>query len=461
MNKKNILLINSGLLEETIYKSTSPPLGLLYIAALLEKHDFKVEFLEADLELDIITKTLETIKEFQPFIVGISSLTATFKQTVQLAQAIKKHFPKITLVFGGHHPTYFADRILNEHPSVDIVIRNEGEYSFLEIVQQKELRLIKGINFRRDNIIIETPDCEPISNLDDLPFPARHLLEKYSYPYASDFSKIDPRRFNKNELTQCTAILTSRGCPFCCHYCANTAFGGNKIRFRSAANVIAELDQLINSGFRRFYFVDDHFMANAKRTTEICDFLAEHKLIHKNIEWYCMGRVDSATESLISAMAKAGCTQILFGVESGSQKILDYYKKRSTPEKIAKAVHLANKYHIKTIASLIIGAPDEHFEDIQETSEFLRSIPIDIVEISKLMILPGTPIYESFYWDGKIDVDATWQTMLTATDLPPFHTTTKLRKWSKHITNRVYKNPRFVARKIGKQLASTVRGGFK
>ncbi|MFC1478377.1 B12-binding domain-containing radical SAM protein [Candidatus Margulisiibacteriota bacterium] len=451
--KNNILLINSGINENTIYKTYCAPLGLLYIAALLEQNGFNVEFIDINMEENVSVTIQETIERFKPSIVGISSLTPSFQQAVAIAGQIKDSHPEIKIVIGGHHPTYFAERILQEYPAIDIVIRKEGEYAFLSIAKGTKPEKVKGITFRKDGLVMETLDRDPIQNLDELPFPARHLADKYEYQYDAHLSSNEKE--SQYRPANYTSVLTSRGCPFNCRYCANTTFNGNKIRFRSAENVIAELQHLLNEGYDKFFFVDDHFMANPARTAEICDFLIEKRRHYKGIEWQCMARVDAATDELFSKIAAAGCTRVLFGIENGSQKVLDFYNKRINQEKIRKAVELADKYKIKSVASLIIGAPIEDFEDIKETANFLSTLPIDLLEINRLMIFPGTPLWNSLYNQGKIDIETCWQNMITTTEIFDQHTHKQLKEWTDYISRKVYHNPKYIFRRFKKAFSGS------
>jgi len=441
----NILLINAPLEKRETYKSFSPPLGILYLAAVLEKNGFEVEIIDGDQENNCFEAINLKISNNKPDIVGISAMTPTFLNAVLTAQQIKQLNPDSLLVLGGYHPTFNAERILKKYSFIDICVRGEGEYSFLEIAKGIPLRNIAGITYREGDLIRTNPTRPSIADLDELPFPARHLIKKYDYKYSESFNWNDPRRYRLSELKRYTSIATSRGCPFKCLFCANTAFSSNKFRGRSAENVAAEIEQVVKDGSNRFFFVDDNFTANPTRAIKICKYIKD---LNANIKWFCMGRADTASDELYLEMAKSGCILILFGVESGSQRILDYYNKNTKVAQIKNALKLARKYRIDIFASLIVGAPIESDADIEETKKLVVGEDIDFLEVSKLAINSGTPLWKKAVSENKINEEKDWEKLLFVYDVFKEISALNIRKWARKINHAFYLRPDYLAKQI-------------
>ncbi len=439
-----ILLINAPLEKKEIYKSFSPPLGLLYIAAVLEKNGFEVEVIDGNHENNYMEVISSRIIEFNPEYIGISAMTPTFPSAVKIADIAKKIKPESIVVMGGYHPTFFAEQILRKYPFVDIVVKGEGEYSLLYIVEGKELCEIPGIVYRKNGEVTNNGESPQIVNLDNLPFPARHLVKKYKYEFAASFVWYDLRKYRMSELKRYTSISTSRGCPFRCTYCGNTAMMRNKFRARSADNVIKEIEFLVKEGNDRFYFVDDNFTASPERAKKICQAI---KQLNAKIKWFCMGRVDTASDELYKQMAESGCILIYYGVESGSQRILDYYNKNTNTLQIRNAITLAKKYGIDVLASIIVGAPIETDDDVNETKKILTELDIDFVEANKLTFLPGTPLWNNAVSEGRIS-EKDWERFYFVNELYENISFSKLRGWGKQINSGFYLRPSYIIKQI-------------
>jgi anaerobic magnesium-protoporphyrin IX monomethyl ester cyclase len=370
--------------------SIYPPLGLEYIGASLEQDGHNVEIV--DLGLENISR--ENLKNYltKSDAVGMSVYLNNYKIAADIAQKIKEIDPDIPLIIGGPHCTLLKGCVLDQIPNADISVESEGESVILDIVKflqgGKKLSDIHGINYRENNHIKSGKPLQVINDLDNLPFPARHLTEKYEY---GDFlGGVRPRK-------KFTSMITSRGCPYKCRFC--TRFGNIKgwsYRRRSPESIIEEI-QDINEKYRSVMIVDDTFLADTKSVHKIMDKLIE---LEFNLEFYILGaRVDIAELELYKKMKKAGVKYIAFGIESGNQDVLDFYKKNITLPQIKKAVRLARKMDFITQGFFIFGAPFETEEHIKNSIRLAISLPFDIVVFQPLTYEIGSEI-----WDEAVKI---------------------------------------------------------
>lgn len=362
--------------------SAIPPLGLGYIASFLLNDGFEVRISDMDVE-DVNVRELQQILEsFSPIVVGISTTTLTFKNGLRVAKTVKHFLPTCIVCLGGPHVTVNYHEALN-YPFVDIVVRGEGEITFLELCRAaaKENKLplnIEGTAVRSKDEIITLPRRVRIINLDALPFPARHLMPLHLYNIPG-------------------TILTSRGCPSNCGFCAGPVVMERKYIARSAKNVIAEVQMCIDK-FRitSFYFVDDTMTHDTQRLMDICDGLRQIKIppsITRNLKWTCESRADAVTPEILQDMRSAGCTTIQFGMESGSQQLLDQLGKKITLKQIENAVIWSREAGISPVLSMVFPHPNETEKTLQETFNFIRrlyEIGAEKIIPSLLTLFPGT-----------------------------------------------------------------------
>lgn len=332
-----------------IHKETFEPLGILYIAAQICNQHI-IQIVDAFNRKLNIEETMKEVTSFNPDVVGISltmSPTVSFGRI--LAEKLKNSNPKIRIIVGGTHATFAAEQLIaNSH--IDIVVLHEGELAFAEILRCLEgtgdIANVKGILFRKDGNIIKTPKREPNSDLDSLPFPARHLLPNH---------KIYSRKH----------ILSSRGCIYKCIYCASSAMNQYRWRARSPGNVLAEIEIMASQYSKNFYFADDNFPVNRQRTVEICNGIVERGL---DIKWACLSRIELINDSdLLRTMALSGCKEIFIGAESGSDQVLKKMKRNYTADDVKRIVKLCLDMGISTTVSFIIGNPYEGLEDVRKT----------------------------------------------------------------------------------------------
>jgi len=403
---KKILLINPPFYRLMNSHFNGLSLGLCYIAGVLKNAGFYVRIYNADYlndtkyitqkeilenyenyktilqnpENPIWQEIKSTLKDFKPDLVGITALTGTYKSAEIIAKIVKDFDPGIRLVIGGVHPTILPDEVINTD-LFDLVVRGEGENTFLEIAKGEKKEDIPGLSYRDDNgSIVHNPDRPYIKELDAIPFPARDLY------------------INEPESMDYGYIMTGRGCPFQCTYCASKKIWNRKARFRSEQNVIEELKYVQRTfGTRSFYFIDDTFTLDRKRAKRICQMIIDESL---NIEWICDTRVDTLDEELLFLMKKSGCTRVKIGVESGSDRILKKIKKGITKDQIRHAVSLIRKARLDFTIYLMIGFPTETNQDVHETIDFARELDPKYYSLSILAPYPGTEIYDDVLKSG-------------------------------------------------------------
>jgi radical SAM superfamily enzyme YgiQ (UPF0313 family) len=389
-----------------------PPLGMLYLATMLEREGFEISLLDQAAKGLTIDETARWIKKEDPDVVGFSTLASSGRTAAITAGEVKKQNPNVTIVFGNYYATFNADRVMQKYPWVDIIVRGEGEVTTLELAECLKnggrLKNVLGLTFREKDKIVSTPDRPLIKDVDALPFPNRGLLDvEYHSEVAGAITA--PEKF--------TTVLSSRGCPFRCRFCGCQRFARGVWRARSAENTVEELRLLKSMGYKQFLFVDDSFTLNPKRVIEICRKMREEKI---DLDWVCEGRVDNCSYEMMSEMVRAGCKIIYFGIESANQRILDYYNKRITPQQAENAVKTARKAGMNSIvASFIVGAPTETLEEIENTLRFARKVPIDFPQFNILGVFPGMDIWDELKAKGVLKDEECWETGAWASEMSP------------------------------------------
>jgi len=396
--------INPSPNSESMYMVPTawPPLGILYCAGVLKAGGIEVSLLDQPAKRFSLDQTVNWVKKEDPDIIGFSVLLSVAKEAPKIAERVKAENPNITVVFGSHHATFNAERILEKYPFVDIVVRGEGEHTSLEIARclekQRELDKVEGVTFRRNGMIVSNPDRPLNKDVDALPFPDRDLAG-VQYKSAIFGVKINSRKF--------TTMLSSRGCPFNCSFCGIRKFTRRAWRPRSVENVITELEYLQSEGYEQFLFADDNFTLDAKRVSKLCRSIKKEGM---DIEWFCDSRVDHVSYDMFRDMVNAGCRCLFFGIESANQRILDYYRKGITPEQSEKAVRNARKAGIDIIVgSFIVGAPDETQREIVNTLQFANKLDIDVPDVNILGAHVGTDLWNDLVAKGLLNENEQWE----------------------------------------------------
>jgi len=452
-NKYKIILISPPLSPEkqagklADIANIQPTLGIGYITALLLENDFDVEIIDCYLKNYSFDAVAELIKEKNPQSIGITATIVNIDAALAMAKFLKERFPKISLVIGG--PQLTADiKSSFEKSFFDFGIYREGEYTALELfkaLRQNEdvYKQILGLVWRdRDKIIINPPRPY-ITNLDELPFPARHL-----YPHIKEYRPV-PASYKRLPVGQ---MITSRGCPNQCTFCDRSVFG-NRYRAHSANYVLDEIESLIKDcGAREIRFMDDTFSLIPSRVEEICKGIRDRKL---DITWSCLTRVDRVSPELLKIMKKAGCWQVIYGLESGDPEILRSVKKGTTIKQAEKAVRWSKEAGLDVRATFILGLPGENSQTIKETVNFAKRLNLDVVNFFTVVLYPGNELYQIAKREGKIlHSDYDQYTSLIDTDstrlhyLPEGMTESELKRAISWAYHSYYLRPNFLIKQI-------------
>ncbi|MBF0542896.1 MAG: B12-binding domain-containing radical SAM protein [Candidatus Riflebacteria bacterium] len=363
----------------------TPPLGLGYLAGALKRLKIgEVKILDSKLLGFDIKQIIECLVSISPDFVGITVFSMEVECSRRLAKEIRLKLPNTCIIFGGPHITALGAESLSQFPEAHALMSGEGEKSFVQfvrgVVNKTSLEGIPGLITRETTFV----PPEPIEDLDSIGFPDWELIAPHTYPPLPQGAFF--------EKWPIAPILTSRGCPFHCSYCAGHLTMGRKLRFRSLNSIFDEIDTLFSKfGVREFHIVDDSFSQEKSRVLEFCKYF--RKLPETCSFTFPNGlRLDTLDREMLDVMKKSGLHSPTLGIESGSQRILDKMKKGLSLEIIKEKVLLMSDLDLKPNAFFIIGYPGETKKDIQKTIDFALSLPLNRVQFSNFLPLPGTEI---------------------------------------------------------------------
>lgn len=406
---ERVLLIQPPMTSQTDLssepKGIHPPIGLAYIAAVLEK-DYQVRILDAvaegyetevSLERNLIRyglsseKIAESVKTFEPDVVGISNLFSSgFREALQVSSLVKKIDTEIITVMGGPHPSALTEDVLR-HQEVDFVVLGEGEYSFKELlssIERGNFQNLDGVAFNQNGQVQVIPKTQFVEDLDKLPFPARHLLPMKKYFEIGE-------AFIVTRKKPFTPLITSRGCTAQCTFCPVHATWGGKWRARSAESVLDEIEHLVKTyGVREIHFDDDNLVLNKKRAQKVFQGIIDRKL---DIVWtvptgLALWAVD---DDLLGLMRKSGCYKLYVAVESGDEHILhNVIQKPLNLKKIKPLVRTMRKLGMEVETFFVVGMPGETEESLQRTFRFARELDADATHYFFANPMPGTKLWE-------------------------------------------------------------------
>lgn len=346
------LLINP---HYPISETPSPPLGLAYLAGSLERAGVEVRLLDY-VVFPYSKNALEhVLKKFLPQIVGVTAVTMNFDTAIGVVKDVKDICPDVLTVMGGPHVSFCAEETLKAHPELDVVVLGEGEETIVELASEadndRNWGSINGLVYRDGLRLITTPKRDPLTDVNSLPFPSRHLIPLGRY----------------RALGMPVSLTTSRGCPFKCIFCVGRKMVGPKVRYRDPKIVVDELEYLVGLDFPQINIADDLFTAKKEHCLSVCG-----EIIKRGIkkEWTSFARVDTVSPRVLKKMKEAGCTTVSFGVESANPEILKTIKKGITIDQVIAAVKMCTDVEITPHISFILGLPGETPETLKETMAF-------------------------------------------------------------------------------------------
>ncbi len=397
------------------------PLGLLYIASLLESNGHQVKIFErriagrkADNPVTGYIESadnlfLKEVFDFSPDIAGITATTPLIMDAFHTASLVKRCNKNIFVVIGGAHATAEPFLTLEQSSDIDAVVRGEGENPILKIAGGVGLDKIEGIVFRLGQKLVANGLSNVIEDLDRLSFPAWHLLDRDFYFSANGM-------LIRGYYGIGATIITARGCPCSCAFCQSAQIRqsnkGKYIRFHSPEYVIKEIKYLIDKyNIELLVFAEDIFSIDSGRISRICDMIIESGL-HKRLKFAANLRVDMVDEKLLAKLKEANFVRLIYGCESGSDRTLRNMRKNTSVEKNTLSICLTKKFNISAEANIIIGLPGEEKDDILRTADFLKKAKPDMINRGKLYPIPGTHYYSKFIEDGIVKRPYNWNDLM-------------------------------------------------
>jgi len=414
-----VLLINVyGDAEKTAGKyqrflKTMPPISLAYVAASLEKAGVDTHVYDDSVHGGDPASLSAALKRVRPDVVGLSCVTPMASGIYAMAGWLRAFDPSIRIVMGNIHANIFAESILRAGLA-DFIVHGEGEVTAPELIrvlgEQGDLAAVPGISFLEDGNHVQTPRRPYVQDLDTIPFPAWHLFPVKKYEIFGFASVRKPGAL----------ILGSRGCPYKCSYCSLKIMGDRR-RKRSAENLADEVEWLHETfGYRQISFTDPIFPMTKKEGTAFSRELISRGL-HKKVVWITETRVDLVDSELLETMREAGLRRIMYGFESGSEAGLDAIQKHATLDKARRAVEMTRGAGVQIIGFFMLGVPGETRQSMEQTIRFATKLDIDFAKFTVFSPFPGTPVYEEFLREGKIQETEVWErfTNYPTEDNPP------------------------------------------
>lgn len=403
--KRSIVLIHPPLSFEERYGASKsftghihPPQGLCHLAAMFPAEAYQVAIIDAQALFMGVEDTVRQVVALKPHYVGIMTFTISVHTVARLTDLVREALPGVRVILGGPHMSARPEETFQRYPQFDLAVLGEGEVTLPELIacleQGKHPAAVPGILYRDDQG--EPRRSEPralLPSLDALPMPRWDLLPHLPEHYR-------PSTMTFRELPA-VAVVTSRGCPHECTFCDRSVFG-RRWRAHGPETVLGWIDHLVASyGIRDINFQDDHFMVDKKRLAAICAGIKER---HPGLLWSTIGRADAVDRDSVRLMKDAGCWQIAFGIESGSQQILDVLKKNETIEQIEEAVRIIKEAGMTVKGLFMAGCPTETEQTLEETERFIRRLDLDYVSMSAFTPTPNTEVFAEWHkygrWEG-------------------------------------------------------------
>jgi anaerobic magnesium-protoporphyrin IX monomethyl ester cyclase len=428
-----------------------PPLGLAYVGAALEKADFQVQILDNYNIKKPIEEVKKEIRRLEPEIVGITCGSVTYRPCIETAKAVKEVLPSCKIVVGGWQPTYMPESLLQHH-EIDYLVMGEGEQAMVELANsirkgedKSDVAKISGVAYRHNGKTVKVSSTL-IEDLDQIPFPARHLLPMHIYNRRVPY-------FDANPVDTMNVV---RGCPYNCAYCETKKLWGSRVRAFSPRRVVEEIKDLAqNYGSKGVYFVGDNFTINKKRIAELCNLMKKENL---DIEWICDSRVDKVSRELLREMKGAGCRTVWFGVESGSPPILEKLNKKISMDQVTRAFRLCKEMGIGIACSFMLGIPGETIGDMEATFKFARKLDPDWCQFNVFVAVPGSALYKEVMENKLYERVEDFVTYVKTEEFD-YETVVKIQK---RFHSNFNKSPKRILRKIRQEgFLSVLAKGFK
>ncbi len=421
----------------------TPPLGLASLASVLRESCIPVRIVDG--EALGVADTVAEIFKYNPDFIGFTATTMSVSSASNIASIVRRHSLATTAI-GGSHFTAVPLETMRRFPVFSVGVVGEAELTLPELINAlgsgRNLSNVKGIVYRDNGNLIQTSRREYISDLDSLPMPAWDLLPSLDKSYCPPAHTV--------KRLPATLMVTSRGCPARCTFCDRSVFG-NTIRANSAEYVVEMMKKLYRDyGIREFQFRDDNFLAFRPRLFELCSLLRKEKL---NITWSVAGRTDMVNREVLTELAGSGCWQVWYGIESGSQRILDFIDKRTKLDRIREAVTMTKNAGMEIGGFFMLGIPTETVQDIEDTIHFSRELELDEAHFTFLTPLPGCEMYSTAHLFGKFDNDWRKANMWNPVFVPSDLTEEQLVKYWKRATMGFYLRPRII-RNYAKKIRS-------
>ena len=382
--------------EETI-----PGMGVLVLAAVARQRGYAVQLVDAKAQGTPLDDVCRRIVAARPDYLGLSATTISVTNAARVAERVKRQLPGVVTILGGAHVSAIPERTLAAFPSIDYGISGEGEVSLFALLERLERGApvddVPGLAFRRDGAVVANPRAPYIDDLDALPAPAWDLLPDFPH-------RFQPSLFSYPQ-TPVATLITSRGCPFSCTFCDRST-SGRKGRMHSVESVVALCRDLVARGARHVIFLDDLFTVRRQRVVDLCHAFLDHGF---TFTWSCNSHPNLLDLPTLRLMQRAGCWQIAYGIESGSQRVLDVVKHEVRIPRMRETLRMTRAAGIRTKGYVMLGHPTEGLDSLAETAVFLRTVELDMCQITKFTPYPGTPAYPTIHQHGHFVED--WERM--------------------------------------------------
>ncbi|HQB39752.1 MAG TPA: radical SAM protein [Deltaproteobacteria bacterium] len=396
-----------------------PPLGMMTIAAVLEKHGVCVEIIDCYGYPLTSEELADKVIAMAPDVVGFSCTTSSFLEGNRIAELIKQRRPDIFTVFGGAHACTIGAELLDSFPAIDYLVIGEGENTMLELVQAgfRKVEQIPGVACRVGGKAFFTGKRELIRDLDELPFPAYHLLPNFPRHYNLPLFSY-PKAPN-------TSLISSRGCPYSCSYCDRSVFASG-FRFNSPEYIVEHMAMLNRDyGIRHVFFYDDLFTFDRKRVARFCEIKAARGL---KMTYNCIARLEHVDAELLQLLKQSGCWQVNFGIESGDPELIKRHRKFFALDEVGRKLKMVRDAGLRVKGLFMIGLPGENEQTIRRTIDYALSLPLDEINVTKFTPFPGAPVYKTIREHGEFDENWSLMNCLNFVFIPHGMTKEKLEE---------------------------------